>query len=74
MRIFLFCTKIGLKMSGHFSFQNKVNSVQEACAKCFVVHIFANHLKKMKQRTSDPQFLFLTNRFVFSLGWQDFKF
>ena len=40
----------------------KVNSVQEACAKCFAVHILkfenlANHMKKMKQRTSDSWFL-----------------
>ena len=34
----------------------KVNSVQEACAKCFAVHILKScksHEKKMKQRTSD---------------------
>ena len=37
----------------------KVNSVQEACDKCFVVHILEFEIlqitwKKMKQRTSDP--------------------
>ena len=38
---------------------HKVNSLQEACAKCFGVHIlkfeilYLNHMKKMKQRTSD---------------------
>ena len=33
----------------------KVNSIQEACAKCFAVHTSKFEiLKKMKQRTSDP--------------------
>ena len=38
---------------------HKVNSVQEACAKCFAVHILRFEIlqikwKKMKQRTSEP--------------------
>ena len=42
-----------------------VNSVQETCVKCFAVHMwnFTNHMKKMKQRTSVPQFSIFTNRF-----------
>ena len=42
----------------HEFMKGKVNSVQEACAKCFAVHILnlksSKSHEKIKQRTSNP--------------------
>ena len=62
----------------------KVNSVQEACAKCFAVHIlkfeiFQNHIKKQNKKHQNTRFIdekLKTKSLMFfvSCDLQDFKF
>ena len=61
---------------------SKVNSVQEACDKCFdglniKIWNLAIHMKKMKQRTSDPYFSLIdfdVFLFCFSCGLHHLTF
>ena len=56
---------------------DKVNSVQEACAKCFAVHILKFEILQITRKKWNKEHQTLSVNvfcFVFSCGLQDFKF